>query len=215
MMKRPHCLVILLIFGWAATIECSPAAADFIQVSNSPQLLFEFAETGIQPAPQPLTMSIFITGNVSVFHLGNYGPGDSGQTKTITRDTLPPGEWDAGVAAIVALNNSGQGTGWFWFGIEPALNTSTPGQTSYRPSNSFGSPNLQYINVVPAPYYVWYDNGNTFRRAAMTLQFGWLIPEPGSLALSFVAVSALGCITPRWRSSRRGHLDWQHRLPYD
>lgn len=203
-MKRPPYLIPLLAVGWAAIIECSPAAADFIQVSTSPQLLFEFAETGIQPAPQPLTMPILIGGDVNVFHLGNYEPADSGQTKTITRDSLPPGEWDAGVAAIKALNNSSQGTGWFWFGIEPALNTSSPGQTSYRPSNSFGLYNLQYINIAPeSPYDVWYDNGNTYRCAAMCLQFGWLIPEPCSLVLFFVAVSALGCVTPRWGRSRR------------
>jgi len=213
MMKRLQCLVVLLTFAWAAIIECSPVAADFISVSTSPQLLFEFAETGIQPAPQPLTMPIMIGGNVNVFHLGNYEPADSGQTKTITRDTLPPGEWDAGVAAIKASNNVSGGRGWFWLGIDSALNTSTPGQQSYLPRDSFGFYNLQYISIAPeSPYYVWYDNGNTFRRAGMRLQFGWLIPEPRSLALSFVAVSALGCVSPRWGRSRRGRLDWHHRL---
>ena len=200
MMKRLKFLVLLLTLGWTASIDCSPAAADFISVATSPQLLFEFAETGIEPAPQSLTMSIFINGNVNVFHLGNYEPADSGQTKTITRDTLPPGEWDAGVAALIALNNSSQGTGWFWFGVEPAFNTGTPGQHTYRPNNSFGLYNLQYINIVPeSPYNVWYDNGNTFRRATMRLQFGWLIPEPCSLALSVVVLSTFFCIRPRRR----------------
>lgn len=207
-MKRPSFLLSLLTFGWFAIVECSPVAASFIEVSTSPQLLFEFAENGIQPAAQPLTMSIFVGGNVNVFHLGNYEPADSGQTKTITKESLPPGEWDAGLAAIIALNNSSQGTGWFWFGTEPALNTSTPGQHSYRPSNSYGSYDLQYINIVPqSPYYVWYDNGNTFRRAGMRLQFGWQIPEPGSMALSFAAVSMLCCVTPR-RRLKRGQVDW-------
>lgn len=169
---------------FVVTIAC-PARASFLEVDSTFPLIFEGARLGVQPAAQPFSVSIFDVDDVIVLHLGDYGPADANQTRSLTKATTIPGEWDA---ALDAWRRGGRS--WYWMGLESAKvqNGSNLHVATIR--DSFALFNLQRIDVKPLSSRVWHDNGNTYHRTEMSISFVWLIPEPASVVLLLMAGSA-------------------------
>jgi hypothetical protein len=194
-MKPSSRFVLLLSLTLPSFLGSPSANGSIIEIHTSPPARFESARPGILSGIQSLTMPIVVGSEVTVIHLGEYGPADVDQARILTRDSMLPGEWDAALSRIRNITDLNYSWVWYWFGLERADNPNQPQILYDAPRDSVGLYNLQQITVTPDDFLQWHDSGNTFHRATFRVQYHFLVPEPSTIGLMLLT----GFACPRTR----------------